>query len=537
MWKLVIEDDEGKRTVVPLSRDDYTIGRKEGNSIRLTERNVSRDHAKLRKKNGAAEARPTYVLDDLQSYNGVYVNGLRVAQAQDLSHGDLIQIGDYRIILQDDAQLEAGTAAEVKAPAGRNASRGAQLMERPNRLVMLAGPTPGAEFPLDEERMSIGRAEDATISINHNSVSRLHCEVHALGDGRFEIVDKGSSNGVRVNAAELRRGIIEAGDIIELGDVKFKFVGAGQIFRPGATESQQLAAIGDRTASTLVGPPRRTSVVPYFIFGAVVAAGSVAAWALTRPKPEVRADTGVTAVAPEDFDRQTLREAKRLCDSNDCTTAHEKLNAEISPSSPLRDSPEFREIENRWADVMFRRADSEADLDRRRSLLYQVEKAQTVDAERRNLAAAKLAALDEEDGTSNPLDLPVVREPTPTPTPNPTPTTPNPRDAALAVADVVRPDGGVRRASTDGGLSGTTASAQHTTRPAAPVAPAPSGDLDKVRQLMLQGPSGQAAARAILEPKVTANRATPDEINALKAICKGQGDRSCVEACKARLGQ
>ena len=48
MWKLVIEDDEGKRTVVPLSRDDYTIGRQEGNTIRLTERNVSRTHGRVR---------------------------------------------------------------------------------------------------------------------------------------------------------------------------------------------------------------------------------------------------------------------------------------------------------------------------------------------------------------------------------------------------------------------------------------------------------------------------------------------------------
>ena len=47
MWKLVIEDDEGKRTVVPLTRDEYSIGRKEGNTIRLTERNVSREHARL----------------------------------------------------------------------------------------------------------------------------------------------------------------------------------------------------------------------------------------------------------------------------------------------------------------------------------------------------------------------------------------------------------------------------------------------------------------------------------------------------------
>src|SRR3974390_2444749 len=47
MWKLVIEDDEGKRTVVPLTRDQYSIGRKEGNTIRLTERNVSREHARI----------------------------------------------------------------------------------------------------------------------------------------------------------------------------------------------------------------------------------------------------------------------------------------------------------------------------------------------------------------------------------------------------------------------------------------------------------------------------------------------------------
>ena len=53
MYKLIIEDDEGKTTVVPLIRDEITIGRKEGNTIRLTERNVSRKHAKLIKNNGA----------------------------------------------------------------------------------------------------------------------------------------------------------------------------------------------------------------------------------------------------------------------------------------------------------------------------------------------------------------------------------------------------------------------------------------------------------------------------------------------------
>ena len=56
MWKLVIEDDESKRTVGPLTRDDYTIGRQEGNTIRLSERNVSRSHGRIRRKrNGASK--------------------------------------------------------------------------------------------------------------------------------------------------------------------------------------------------------------------------------------------------------------------------------------------------------------------------------------------------------------------------------------------------------------------------------------------------------------------------------------------------
>src|SRR4029079_4147072 len=88
MLKLVISDDEGKTTVVPLVRDEITIGRKEGNTIRLTERNVSRKHAKLRKVNGG------FMLEDLSSYNGVKVNGKKIAAEIALKPGDQVLIGD-----------------------------------------------------------------------------------------------------------------------------------------------------------------------------------------------------------------------------------------------------------------------------------------------------------------------------------------------------------------------------------------------------------------------------------------------------------
>jgi pSer/pThr/pTyr-binding forkhead associated (FHA) protein len=103
VFKLTIEDDEGKTTVVPLARDEITIGRLEGNTIRLTERNVSRRHARLVRQNGAL------YIEDLASFTGVRVNGAKIASATLLREGDEVQIGDYRIALRGERTTAALT--------------------------------------------------------------------------------------------------------------------------------------------------------------------------------------------------------------------------------------------------------------------------------------------------------------------------------------------------------------------------------------------------------------------------------------------
>jgi pSer/pThr/pTyr-binding forkhead associated (FHA) protein len=518
MWKLVIEDDEGKRTVVPLTRDDYTIGRKDGNTIRLTERNVSRDHAKIRKKNGAAtraagdadRATAAYALEDLSSYNGVYVNGLRVVQAQGLAHGDLIQIGDYRIVMQDDTagdelavpvepdDLKPPTPTGPGIPSALRASNAA-FLEKPNRLIMLAGPTPGEEYPLTDERMTVGRAEDATISVNHNSVSRLHCEIHTLGEGRFEIVDKGSSNGVRVNSADLRRGIIEAGDIIELGDVKFKFVGHGQAFRPGATDGEQLAAISNRTASMIPGRSR-SSVVPAMLLGTLVAAVLVVGYAYVsrrRAAEEASVAPAVASAEPENPDNASLVEAKRLFDSGDYEAAHQKIG-QLPEGSPLRGSPDFKFIEYSWATTLLLHADTEPDPAVKRGRLERVASAPSVDPSLRKTATDRLAA----------LDLP----------------------------------GAIALVALDAGKSAPAMTARPNARPAAPSssearaqkssASAPSFDVEKTLALSSSAADVQRA-RDLLEPRVFGGKAAPEEVRLLEAICKQQHDVQCVRQCKS----
>src|SRR5688572_10959322 len=171
MWKLTIQDDQATKTVVHLVRDEYTLGRDEGNAVRLTERNISRKHARLAKQG------EEWRLHDLTSYNGCYVNGARVAEPQKLMQGDLIQLGDYRLTLEDEA-LSATSEDGILTLPGRPG-----MHTQSDRLVLVAGPGQGQEFVLATDRLVIGRGEECEVSVNHPSVSRVHAEIRRIGDG------------------------------------------------------------------------------------------------------------------------------------------------------------------------------------------------------------------------------------------------------------------------------------------------------------------------------------------------------------------
>ena len=114
MWKLCVVDDESNRTVVKLVRGDYSVGRAEDSTIRLTERNISRAHARI-SRDGDDE----WHIEDKGSYTGSFVNGERVTGRRKLQHGDTIQLGDYRLELMDEDQqaVEAKTLDQAVTAA------------------------------------------------------------------------------------------------------------------------------------------------------------------------------------------------------------------------------------------------------------------------------------------------------------------------------------------------------------------------------------------------------------------------------------
>jgi pSer/pThr/pTyr-binding forkhead associated (FHA) protein/tetratricopeptide (TPR) repeat protein len=251
MWKLCIEDDEGNQTVVPLIRDEITIGRQEGNTIRLTERNVSRKHAKLMRTEEGIYVEP------LEPRYGIKRNGERIADKAEFREGDIFLIGDYRLTLQSERAVQAppmprsgppgisappmpaaasgGFASETTQITRRPANEGTEIMPTmPAKLVVVSSNFAGQEFPLTRREMVIGRGEECDIIVDHRSVSQTHAKVAREAGNVYQIIDLNSKNGVRIGGEKYTHVHIKRGDIIELGHVKFRFVEPGEnyVFTP-----------------------------------------------------------------------------------------------------------------------------------------------------------------------------------------------------------------------------------------------------------------------------------------------------------------
>jgi len=88
------------------------------------------------------------------------------------------------------------------------------------RLAVVFWDGGGSSVPLSAPgQVTIGRAEDSGIRIDHGSVSRMHARLHVEEEG-VEIEDLGSSNGTRVNAQRLtphQRVALCQGDVVEVG--------------------------------------------------------------------------------------------------------------------------------------------------------------------------------------------------------------------------------------------------------------------------------------------------------------------------------
>ncbi|HEX8367144.1 MAG TPA: GGDEF domain-containing protein [Pyrinomonadaceae bacterium] len=79
---------------IPLEREEVILGRALEADVRVNDKKVSRQHARITTVRGVEDEEPSYILTDLDSRNGIFLNGERITQ-ETLQNGDKITIGEH----------------------------------------------------------------------------------------------------------------------------------------------------------------------------------------------------------------------------------------------------------------------------------------------------------------------------------------------------------------------------------------------------------------------------------------------------------
>lgn len=121
----------------------------------------------------------------------------------------------------------------------------------PRLLILQQGDVRAVALPTTGS-LKVGRAEDADIRIDSDSISRRHALLH-VGE-TLEVEDVGSSNGTKVGGQKIDRGVrvtVAAGDLIEFGGVSVVVQGALDSAPGGGKKRsamRRLADVAERVA-------------------------------------------------------------------------------------------------------------------------------------------------------------------------------------------------------------------------------------------------------------------------------------------------
>jgi ABC transport system ATP-binding/permease protein len=215
---------------IVLSTLPLTIGRVKPADLVINLDSVSRKHARI------SQTEAGYMIEDLGSSNGTFVNGEKIKEPRKISNGDTINLGpdvdlqlvavpvaqniNATMIEKPDASNKTammgpsdipGQAPAAKAPDASNktmmmnepvssdktafmAPASAPVSSNPPQLVVNESGQEAKIYTLTAERIRIGRQADNDVVLNNRFVSRAHAELEKRGNDYYLIPSSNLSN-------------------------------------------------------------------------------------------------------------------------------------------------------------------------------------------------------------------------------------------------------------------------------------------------------------------------------------------------------
>ena len=259
MAKFVVFYNNELLKTYELDEPVVSIGRLPENTISIANMGVSRRHVKIEE-----DTDHSYVLSDLNSLNGTYVNGKRIKKVM-LQSGDKISIGKYSILYEegngttsegvtqqqaDSVNKQApkeyiGAAADLTyvhrtteprmrpVPDAKNPSTGhydGRTIEVPHEKdsggAVLIETNKHVVYKIDKQYMSMGSSEEDDIFISGFMVSEHQVSIEIQEDG-IHITSTKLMGKMKINGKPKRTHILQHKDRIEVGSNTFRFMENG----------------------------------------------------------------------------------------------------------------------------------------------------------------------------------------------------------------------------------------------------------------------------------------------------------------------
>ncbi|MCK5054616.1 MAG: FHA domain-containing protein [Anaerolineales bacterium] len=141
-FRMIVRTGPNPGTVFELTKEVSLIGRDVTNEIVVGDAEVSRQHSRITRTPGG------YVLEDLGSTNGTFVNGERLVAPRVMNPGDLIALGETVSITFDATSPEAAATVAQPAATAEPAKKAPHAAAQPAAQAQPAAPpSPAIEDP------------------------------------------------------------------------------------------------------------------------------------------------------------------------------------------------------------------------------------------------------------------------------------------------------------------------------------------------------------------------------------------------------
>jgi pilus assembly protein CpaF len=140
-FTIIISEKGGAERRESFDKNEINVGRVQGNDLMLPKGNVSKHHARLLYRDGR------FIVTDLKSTNGTYVNGRKITQATIVREGDKIYIGDF-VLRVDLGGVGAVSSADMSEGQATAIPSGGEEHRMPPGMPPLPGAPTGGPPPM-----------------------------------------------------------------------------------------------------------------------------------------------------------------------------------------------------------------------------------------------------------------------------------------------------------------------------------------------------------------------------------------------------